>query len=101
MLKSRKTVSIDMLLDYANGYLASDYAGGDSEEARARRQGVIDLLEASLHAVKRYHGFSYLDETQITKAKPGIRWFYDNSDMTRKTGGHTFENCDSTRRRYA
>lgn len=97
----RKTVSIDMLLDYANGYLASDYAGCDSEDSRSRRQGVIDLLEAALHAVKRYRGFSYLDDKIITKGKPGIRWFYDNSDMTRKTGGHTFQDTDSTRRRYA
>ena len=93
MSKDRKTVHIDMLLEYANGYLASDYVGGDSEEARARRQGVIDLLEASLHAVKRYRGFSYLDETQLTKAKPGIRW-----DKNRE---YRFGDTDSTRRRYA
>jgi hypothetical protein len=95
MAKDRKTVSIDMLLDYANGYLASDYAGGDSEDAQARRQGVIDLLEASLHAVKRYRGFCYLDGHVITKAKPGIRWLHGQEPS------HTFENCDKTRRRYA
>ena len=101
MAKERKTVTVDMLLEYANGYLASDYSGGDSVESQNRRQGVIDLLEASLHAVGRYRGFSYLDEKAITKSKPGIRWFYDNSDMSRKTGGHTFQNTDPTRRRYA
>lgn len=94
-MSNRKTFPIDTLLDYANGYLASDYAGGDSEESRARRQGVIDLLEASLHAVERYRGFSYLDETQLTKSKPGIRW--DDS----RGSGHTFFDTDSTRRRYA
>lgn len=95
MSKDRKTVTIDMLLEYANGYLASDYPGGDSVESQNRRQGVIDLLEASLWAVKRYRGYCYLDEKAITKAKPGIRWL-DNQERS-----HTFENCDKTRRRYA
>lgn len=93
MANARKTVSINMLLDYANGYLASDYVGGDSIESRNRRQGVIDLLEASLHTAKRYRGFSYLDETQLTKAKPGIRWDKDRE--------YRFDDTDSTRRRYA
>lgn len=92
MAKDRKTVSIDMLLEYANGYLASDYSGGDSAEAQNRRQGVIDLLQASLHAVGRYRGFTYLDGKAITKSKPGIIWLEK---------GHTFDNTDPTRRRYA
>ena len=96
MSKDRKTVSIDMLLEYANGYLASDYAGCDSEDSRSRRQGVIDLLEASLHAVKRYRGFSYLDNKIITKGKPGIRW--ENSGQT---PSRLFDDTDPTRRRYA
>lgn len=93
MAKDRKTVTVDMLLEYANGYLASDYSGGDSVDSLSRRQGVIDLIEASLHAVGRYRGFSYLDEKAITKSQPGIRWL--------ESGSHTFENCDPTRRRYA
>jgi hypothetical protein len=92
MAKDRKTVSIDCLLEYANGYLASDYANGDSEESRMRRTGVIDLLESALHAVGRYRGYSYLDEKAITLSKPGVRWL---------ERGHTFDNTDNTRRRYA
>ena len=92
MSKDRKTVSIDTLLNYANGYLASDYAGGDSDEAIMRRTGVIDLLEASLNSVGRYRGYSYLDEKAITMSKPGIRWLEK---------GHTFEKTDNTRRCYA
>lgn len=94
MAHARKTVEIETLLDYANGYLASDYVGGDSPDSRSRRQGVIDLLEASLHAIKRYRGYSYLDETQITKSMPGIRW--DAPDRLCR-----FADTDNTRRRYA
>lgn len=93
MAKERKTVTVDMLLEYANGYLAADYSGGDSVDSLSRRQGVIDLLEATLHSVGRYRGFSYLDQKAITKCKPGIRWL--------DSGNRTFEDCDPTRRRYA
>ena len=95
MTKDRKTVSIDMLLDYANGYLAADYSGADHIECQNRRQGVIDLLEGALHAVKRYRGFSYLDDKVIAKSKPGIRWVEGQAPK------HTFHETDSTRRRYA
>lgn len=93
MAKSRKTITIDTLLDYANGYLAADYSDGDSVDAVSRRQGVIDLLEVSLSAIDRYRGYSYLDQKQITKSKPGIRWYED--------GSHAFFDTDPTRRRYA
>lgn len=91
---ARKTVPIETLLDYANGYLSSDYVGGDEYEARMRRTGVIDMLEAALHSIERYRGYSYLDETQITKCVPGIRW--DAEDRAGR-----FVNTDNTRRRYA
>jgi len=93
MPKFRKTLPVDILLEYANGYLASDYSGGDSVDSVSRRQGVIDLLEVTLNSAGRYCGYSYLDEKAITKSKPGIRWL--------PSGNHTFENTDSTRRRYA
>lgn len=89
---SRKTVYIDALIEYANGYLASDYPGGDSAEAVARRTGMIDLLEQALVCADRYRGYSYLDQRGITKSKPGIYWLEK---------GHSFENTDPTRRRYA
>ena len=89
---SRKTVSIDALIEYANGYLASDYEGGDSAEAVARRTGLINMIEQALVSANRYRGYSYLDQRGITKSKPGIYWLEK---------GHSFENTDSTRRRYA
>lgn len=94
MAKNRKTVSIDALLQYANGYLASDYENGDNAESVARRNGVINMLEAALFAADRYCGYSFLDDSVITKSKPGIHWTPD-------TKGHTFHNTDPTRRRYA
>lgn len=96
MAKDRKTVSIDMLLEYANGYLASDYLGGDTLTEKARRQGLIDMLETALNYANRYRGYSYLDETQITKSMPGIRWDTDPLDDRKAR----FANTDNTRRRY-
>jgi hypothetical protein len=92
-LRERKTFSVEGMIEYANGYLASDYGSGDSIEAQARRQGVIDLLESVLAFSQRYRGFHYLDERAITKSKPGIRWLED--------GHYSFDNTDPTRRRYA
>lgn len=93
MAKDRKTISIDCLLDYANGYLSADWQGGDEPLECARRQGLIDMLEAALHGVGRYRGFVYLDQKQIVQSKPGVRWFED--------GSHAFFDTDKTRRRYA
>lgn len=95
MAKNRKTVQIDALLDYANGYLSSDYEGGDSESAIARRTGVIHMIEAALHAADRWRGYSFLDNKVITKCKPGIRW------VEGQAPAHTFHETDETRRRYA
>jgi hypothetical protein len=90
MAKSRKTVDIESILNYANGYLASDYPGGDTKTEIHRRQGVIDMIETILMKANRYRGFLYLNDTQITKSIPGIRPYQDKM----------FENTDSTRRRY-
>lgn len=95
MSSNRKTVPVEVLLEYANGYLASDYLGGDLPDAVMRRTGLIDLLEATLNSVGRYRGYSYLDDKAITKSKPGIRW------VEGRAPSHTFHETDSTRRRYA
>lgn len=92
MAKSRKTVSIDFLIDATNKILAEDFPGGDEQAQRMRRIGAIDIIEAALNAIGRYRGYTYLDETQIVKSNPGIRWTED---------GHSFQNTDPTRRRYA
>jgi hypothetical protein len=95
MAKFRKTIPVDALLDYANGYLAADYQGGDDPASVARRTGMIDLLEATLLSAGRYCGYSYLDDKVITKSKPGIRWVEGQAPK------HTFHETDCTRRRYA
>lgn len=93
MAKRRKTITLDRLIEYANGYLAADFQGGDSATARARRKGLIDLLEHALIEAGQYRViFVYLDEDVITKSKPGIRWKNDREDCLVDT--------DSTRRRY-
>jgi hypothetical protein len=93
MAKRRKTISLDRLIEYSNGYLAADFQGGDSATDRARRTGLIDLLEQALMEAGQYRGFVYLDEAVITKSKPGIRWKNDREDWLVDT--------DPTRRRYA
>lgn len=93
MAKGRKTLKIEVLLEYANGYLASDYEGGSTEEAKMRRKGLSDLLESALFSADRYRGFRYLDQKAITKGQPGIRWDADGLKPS-------FENCDDTRRMY-
>jgi hypothetical protein len=90
---TRKTIKIETLLEYANGYLASDYFGGDSVDSVSRRQGVIDLLEAALSNTDRYRGFTYLDQRAITKSKPGIRFQNEPEDYLVDT--------DPTRRMYS
>lgn len=92
-LRERKTFSVEGMIEYANGYLASDYGRGDDPVSVARRQGVIDLLESVLAFSQRYRGFSYLDQRAITKSKPGIFWLED--------GNYSLENTDPTRRRYS
>lgn len=92
MAKSRKTIHVDALLDAANRILAEDYPGADELSGRMRRAGVADLMEATLMAAKRYHGFVYLDQGLFEHSKPGIRWTSD---------GYSFDNTDPTRRRYS
>lgn len=93
MANRRKTISLERLLNYANGYLSSDFQGSDSATDRARRTGLIDLLEQALMDAGQYRGFVYLDESVITKSKPGIRFKNDPEDYLVDT--------DPTRRRYA
>lgn len=92
MAKSRKTVEVEKLIAYANGYLSSDWQGGDADTEKCRRQGMIDMLEAALFAAGRYRGFVYLNQKQITRCNPGIRVFED--------GSHAFFDTDQTRRSY-
>jgi hypothetical protein len=93
--KEKKTVPIDALIEYANGYLAADFPNGDSPQAIARRTGLIDMLEQALATAQRYRGYSYLDQRGFIHCKPGIRWVEGQAPK------HTFHETDATRRRYA
>ena len=91
MPASRKTVEIDSLIQYANGFLSA--RGGTKES----RYGVICLLEIALNRANRYRGFLYLGENEVANDDlPGIRW--ENYEQDRSA---RFENTDPTRRRYA
>lgn len=91
MTVARKTVEIESLLQYANGFLSA--RGGSTES----RYGIICMLEHALNKANRYRGFFYLGEEEVANDDlPGIRWEkYDEDRETR------FVNVDPTRRRYA
>ena len=93
--KEKKTVPIDALIEYANGYLAADFPNGDSSDAIARRMGLIHMIEQALTTAQRYRGYSYLDQRGFVHCKPGIRW------VEGQAPNHSFHETDSTRRRYA
>lgn len=88
-MTARKTLEIDKILDYANGFLS---ARGGSKESR---YGVICMIENILFRAERYRGFVYLSENEVAKDDlPGIRW----KDTV---PSNQFDNTDVTRRRYA
>lgn len=87
-MTARKTVEIQKLLNFANGYLS---AKGGTPEAR---RGVIAMIENALFFADRYRGFRYLSEEDLYEGdKPGIRWTDDPAEYRIDT--------DETRRFYA
>ena len=92
--KSRKTIEVESLLDYANGFLSAKF--GSQEERRA----IILMIEFALMKANRYRGFRYLDENELSSFdKPGIRWVdYDPYTMPVDP---RFVDTDPTRVRYA
>jgi hypothetical protein len=91
--KSRKTVDVESLLQYANGYLASDYVDESLDGSqRGRRLGICDFIETILMKADRYKGYRYLDERDMKLNKPGIRLY---SSLI-----PTFTDTDDSRREY-
>ena len=91
--RARKTVPVQEMLDYANGYLA---AKGGTAEAR---KAIICFIEMTLFKADRYRGFTYLTQDELSSLdKPGIRWVDRVAGMV---GDPRFEDTDDTRRRYA
>jgi len=58
MSKSRKTIQIKSLLDYANKVLADE----SPESSVEQRTGVILMIEEALWLAKRNRGFSRLSD---------------------------------------
>lgn len=88
MSSERKTVEIQKVIDYANGYLAAK--GGSIDCRRA----IISMVEAVLMAANRYRGYRYLGQNELEAGDlPGIRWENDPKDYLTDT--------DDTRRFYA
>lgn len=82
---SRKTVSIDFLIEHSNRMLKTS-------TSKDYRLAVIDLLESVLLTHNRYKGFRYLTHDEVPdQEKPGIK--YINKAIS-------FESTDSTRRFY-
>lgn len=87
-MSARKTVDIQPILDYANGFLSAK--GGTKES----RYGVICMIENILFKANRYRGYRYLDEKQVSDEDlPGVRFVNSPSAY--------FDNTDPTRRHYA
>jgi hypothetical protein len=90
-MAKRKTISLNTLTAMANVMFkdsAPDY--------RAQREGVANLLSSALMEAGNYHGFRYLDETEVSSdSMPGIRpGEYDYNHNQR------FLNTDNTRVHY-
>ena len=92
-MTARKTVKIEDLLAYANGFLCA--RGGTPES----RYAIICMIEHALNLSNRYRGYCYLSEDEVHhECKPGIRWKeYHPNEFT----DTRFRDTDNTRRRYA
>lgn len=89
---ARKTIEVETLVKYCNGFLAAPGGTADS------RYGVISVLEAALFKAQAYKGFLYLGQDEVRKEdKPGIRYIIDKNGLT---GDSHFTDTDSTRRKY-
>ena len=91
-MSKRKTIEISKLVEMANGILQN--SGSDCVGIR---QGVINMIEATLMETKNYKGFRYLDETEVSDGSwPGIR----GTAYSNTRGPDNFKNTDPTRIRY-
>ena len=84
----RKTIDVDKIRDYANGYLS---AKGGTTWAR---EAIIRMVEMALMESGNYKGFEYLAQDRLdAKDKPGIR--------PEDVEGYRFYDTDATRVRYS
>jgi hypothetical protein len=91
-MSKRKTIEISKLVEMANGILQNSGA-----DCVGIRQGVINMIEATLFETGNYKGFRYLDETEVgAESLPGIR----DTAISSTRGPDNFKDTDSTRIRY-
>ena len=85
---SRKTVPVEFIKDRVNYFLANSTSGSEA------RHMVASLLEAVLHESKNYHGFRYLNTSEVpANCEPGIVWDHENN--------RAISYPDATRRKYS
>ena len=91
---SRKTVSVEHMVFWANENLASEY------HSRTHRQGIRHMTEEILMMSGNYKGFRYLnkDETHYGQL-PGINTD-QNTPAEALTVEQRFENTDNSRVHY-
>ena len=88
---TRKTIEIEPMIAFANGFLAAPDPYQQNQQMRA---GVIAVLEHALLQAKRYNGYRYLTQAELTSQdKPGVR--FEN------TPDRYMENTDPSRRCYS
>lgn len=88
---TRKTIEIEPMIAFANGFLASPDPYQQNQQMRA---GVIAALEFALLKANRYMGYRYLTQDELTpKDKPGVR--FEN------TPDRYMEDTDPSRRCYS
>lgn len=85
---SRQTIPVTDLLATANTALKQlDLHGATDEDralTRARREGIIFLVESALHATGQYKGFSYLPTEFTDESRTGVYRLRDGYDDTRR-----------------
>ena len=86
---TRKTQTIDEIVDRANEYLSNTDA-----DMRDRRQGVIDFVTGMLMQTGNYRGFGYLLESEVANGVGGINYVdgVPHHDIVER-----FANTDPTR----
>jgi len=89
---TRKTLKVEDLRVKINSMLADSTCTPDV------RQGMIHVLESTLHETGNYNGFNYLEKRDVKEGQlPGVNM---NEDGTLPDYVTRFKNTDDTRRAY-
>jgi hypothetical protein len=92
---SRKTFNVEQFKNQVNDMLAQ------STSEPEVRQGMIVVLERMLHDTGNYHGFRYLEISQVPEGfKPGINLDPNETGMPHTDYNLRFKDTDSSRVSY-